>query len=135
MIVTFRDSEESAPAEFPPEQPGVDEVDADEEEYGKEEREIEEAELAAEEETEPVAPTPGEDTEMGGAEGAEPREDESDDEGSVDLENESDDDEVEAEGERQTGDAEMADAMDVDDNKAGTTSTASTTKPADAMVH
>src|SRR5687768_13981825 len=69
---TNRDSEASAPAEFPPEQPEAD-LAADDDEYGAEEVE-EEEEVEAEAETvEGVAeangePAPGQDAEMGGVE-------------------------------------------------------------------
>jgi len=98
-----RDTEDSAPAEFPPEQPEADLVNDDGINYGAEEVELEEdlkAELAAEE-----AKAGGEDEEMAGAEetaGAK-EEDEDSDAGSEDLEAESsgseDEDAEEEEGE------------------------------------
>ncbi|KAK8101786.1 histone deposition protein Asf1 [Apiospora kogelbergensis] len=113
------DSEASAPAEFPPEQPEAD-VQPDDEEYGAEElaEEAEEEDVAAAGEAngEAVAAAAGEDDAMGGVEGAEPAgEEEMSEDGSVDLENESEDDLEEeeeiAEGEAAGGD----DAMEVDD--------------------
>ncbi|KAK4166545.1 histone chaperone ASF1 [Cladorrhinum sp. PSN259] len=104
------DSEATAPAEFPPEQPEADLV-ADEEEYGAEELAEEEAELA-EVETAVV----GGDAAMEGVEGVEGEvvgdEDELSDDGSVDLEGESDDElEEEEEGE---GEGADGDEMEVD---------------------
>jgi len=106
------DSEDTAPAEFPPEQPDVD-AEPDEEEYGREELELEEAELAAE----GAEAAPGEDSEMAGgveepaAEPAEGEEEESDEEGSVDIEGESEDELEEEEGDAEMGDADI---MEVD---------------------
>ncbi|KAL9639624.1 MAG: hypothetical protein Q9164_000818 [Protoblastenia rupestris] len=104
------DTEDSAPAEFPPEQPEADTVEDDGAGYGAEEVELEEglkAELAAEE---AKAVAEGEDEEMGGADdnvGAKEKEDGSD-AGSEDLEAESsgseDEDVEEEEGE---GDEDM----------------------------
>jgi len=84
------DSEESAPAEFPPEQPGVDNEEADGELYGAEEAPLEaalEAELAEEEAAIAAA---GEDIDMDGAEDTAGAEAELSDDGSEDLEAESD---------------------------------------------
>ncbi|CAJ2509450.1 Uu.00g144760.m01.CDS01 [Anthostomella pinea] len=122
------DSEASAPAEFPPEQPEADIV-ADGDEYGAEEIDEE----AEEEEAADAAPGKnGEgsataaavaadgDAEMGGVEGpgALAEEDEVSDEGSVDLEDESEDDlEEEVEGEEEAAEA-GDDAMEVDDHTA-----------------
>jgi histone chaperone ASF1 len=112
-----RDSEASAPPEYPPEQPEADLV-ADEEEYGaeelaeEEEAEVEGAEANGEE-------TVDKDAQMEGVEGLEGEnvvdEEELSDEGSVDIEGESEDEleEYEAgEGEGEGADDEM---MDVDD--------------------
>lgn len=123
LMCLFRDSEASAPAEFPPEQPEAD-LAADEEEYGAEEEQEEEVE-ETENGTKAEAPA-GEDAEMGGAEheaenGQGDGDAESDD-GSVDLENESEEElEEEEEGEGE-GEGEGAgeagegdgDAMEVD---------------------
>ncbi|KAF6802155.1 histone chaperone asf1 [Colletotrichum musicola] len=109
------DNEASAPAEFPPEQPEADLV-ADEDEYGAEEREEEEAE-AIEEANANGVKAPGEDSEMAGVEteNGEPAqvdEEELSDDGSVDIEGESEDELEEEEGEGQA--AGDDDAMDVD---------------------
>lgn len=70
----YRDSEESAPAEFPPDQPEVDAQDDDGAGYGAEEVELEDAlkreleEAEKEEDTSEVTAQNGEDHEMGGAE-------------------------------------------------------------------
>lgn len=115
------DSEASAPAEFPPEQPEAD-IQADEEEYGADELAEEDGDDAA-----AHAGTNGQsfasaggDAEMGGVEeAAEPaEEDEMSEDGSVDLENESEDDLEEEEGEGDVAD-DGDDAMEVDDKPAG----------------
>lgn len=106
MLTTDRDTEDSAPAEFPPEQPEADIVEDDGANYGAEEVELEEglkAELAAEE-----AKAGGDDEEMAGAEetaGAK-EEDEDSDAGSEDLEAESSGSEDE-DGEEEEGDDDM----------------------------
>ncbi|EFQ31705.1 ASF1 like histone chaperone [Colletotrichum graminicola M1.001] len=107
------DNEASAPAEFPPEQPEADLV-ADEEEYGADEREEEEADVALDSGANGEKPA-GEDAEMAGVENGEGEaapveEDEMSDDGSVDIEGESED-ELEEEVE---GEAVDDDAMDVD---------------------
>ncbi|CAI6093391.1 unnamed protein product [Clonostachys chloroleuca] len=103
------DSEASAPAEFPPEQPEADLV-ADGEEYGAEEADEEAA--ATKEKTEG-----GEDSEMAGAETNKEEdqehdheEDEMSEDGSVDIENESEEELEEEEGVEGPED----DAMEVD---------------------
>lgn len=123
-----RDSEASAPAEFPPEQPEADLV-ADGDQYGADEAEEEAALEAAEGEGDAKAKAnPGEDSEMAGVETENGQDDDelSDEDGSVDIEGESDDElegfeedeeegqsEGEAQGEGHTG---GDDAMDVDSN-------------------
>jgi histone chaperone ASF1 len=112
------DSEASAPAEFPPEQPEADLV-ADEEEYGAEELAEEEAEAA---EVGANGEGVDKDAAMDGVEGegAEPEaeaggeEDEMSDDGSVDIEGESED---ELEEEEEGGEAAEGDEMDVDMDK------------------
>ncbi|KAL8688579.1 MAG: hypothetical protein Q9218_005548 [Villophora microphyllina] len=105
------DTEDSAPAEFPPEQPEADAVEDDGAAYGAEEEELEAAEAEAPE----VVKEDGEDEEMAGAEdtagpAAPKAEDEASDAGSEDLEAESsgseeeDIEEEEAEGD---GDEDM----------------------------
>ncbi|KAI7607610.1 hypothetical protein KC343_g13008, partial [Hortaea werneckii] len=98
------DSEESAPAEFPPEQPDVDQAEDDEARYGAEDDgEDEEGEApelvegASGEAAKAKAPQ-GEDAEMEGVEngdGKEEDDEESSDAGSEDIENESSDDDEE----------------------------------------
>ncbi|KAI0517026.1 ASF1 like histone chaperone-domain-containing protein [Xylaria bambusicola] len=117
------DSEASAPAEFPPEQPEAD-LQADEEEYGAEEldEDVEdEADGVADKAGESSAVAADGDAEMGGAEeaGEIGGEDEMSEDGSVDLENESDDEleeDVEGEAGAQGDVAGGDDAMEVDDN-------------------
>ncbi|KAI7082740.1 Histone chaperone [Hortaea werneckii] len=98
------DSEESAPAEFPPEQPDVDQAEDDEARYGAEDdgedEEVEAPELVeggSGEAAKAKAPQ-GEDAEMEGVEngdGKEEDDEESSDAGSEDIENESSDDDEE----------------------------------------
>lgn len=111
-----RDSDESAPAEFPPEQPEADIVEDDGTNYGAEEVELEEglkAELAAEE---AKAKAEGEDEEMAGVD--EPVEangkadDEDSDAGSEDLEAESSGSDDE-DGEDEEGEGEAEDDMEM----------------------
>jgi len=108
------DSEESAPAEFPPEQPDVDAQEDDGAAYGAEEEEEEEEEEAPEltEEGEPAAKAKDVDADMEGGEanGKPDAEDEDDeDAGSEDLGDESEDEddleEDEEEGEGPEGEA------------------------------
>lgn len=109
----FRDSEESAPAEFPPEQPEADAVEDDGTAYGAEEEELEE-ELKEDGDAKPD----GEDEEMAGADdtagpsnGIEAKaEDEESDAGSEDLEAESsgsEDEDIEEEEGEGEGDEDM----------------------------
>jgi len=114
-----RDTEESAPAEYPPEQPEADVVDDDGTAYGAEEEELEEEEPKDEVEAE-VKTNGAEDHAMGGAEdtagpsNGDPvkEDDDASDAGSEDLEAESsgseeeDLDEEEGEGEGD-GDEDM----------------------------
>ncbi|OTA66051.1 histone deposition protein Asf1 [Hypoxylon sp. EC38] len=124
------DSEASAPAEFPPEQPEAD-LQPDEEEYGAEELEEEAEEVAAEGATaDGAAATADGDAEMAGVEesGEPAEEDEISDEGSVDLENESEDElEEEVEGEAVEG---GDDAMEVDEKPVGDAA-----QPQEVMAH
>lgn len=90
------DSEESAPSEFPPEQPDVDAQEDDSAQYGAEELEEEEALLA--EDKNAATKAEGEDADMEGVENQEGEgkdEDEESDAGSEDLEAESDGDDDE----------------------------------------
>ncbi|KAI5790678.1 ASF1 like histone chaperone-domain-containing protein [Peziza echinospora] len=102
------DSEDSAPPEFPPEQPEADLVPDDEELYGAEEVAAEEAEIAGEGEVDPDAMD--EDVEMAGADEAAGENLKDDDEisndGSEDLEAESD-------GSEDEEDDEEDESMDV----------------------
>ncbi|EOO01966.1 putative histone chaperone protein [Phaeoacremonium minimum UCRPA7] len=113
------DSDASAPAEFPPEQPEAD-LAVDEEEYGADEGEEEEEEEVAEGAEQPAAEAAGEDAAMMGVEehaenGADAEEDEMSDDGSVDIEGESEDEiDEEEEGE---GEAADGDEMEVDSDK------------------
>ncbi len=112
-----RDSEESAPAEYPPEQPEADQLDDDGANYGAEEAEMQaalEKELADTEEKMAKPATNG-DAEMGGTDEprAQPKEDEEGSEaGSEDLEEESsgdeeeDDEEGEGDDDMEMGDGE-----------------------------
>ncbi|KAL1594910.1 Histone chaperone asf1 [Nothophoma quercina] len=100
------DSEESAPPEFPPEQPEAD-LNADGDQYGIEEEEEEEEEAEG-------APTEGEDAAMAGGEGtagpaAEEEEGDSDGSEDIDIEDSEGEDEDEEEG----GD----DDMEMDDGE------------------
>ncbi|KAK3066897.1 Histone chaperone asf1 [Teratosphaeriaceae sp. CCFEE 6253] len=138
------DSEESAPAEFPPEQNDVDEQEEDGVNYGAEEEEVEdeeegeEAPELAEGEAAAVKKEVGEDAEMDGAEVKE----EDDDEGSEDLEEESEDEEdleeeeAEEEGEGE-GEANGADHdMEMDhDAPIKPEQPAAQHQQADVMVH
>lgn len=123
------DSEASAPAEFPPEQPEAD-LQPDEEEYGADELEEEAEEAGAESATASGAAAADGDAEMAGVEesGEPAEEDEVSDEGSVDLENESEDElEEEVEGEAIEG---GDDAMEVDEKPVGDAA-----HPQEVMAH
>jgi histone chaperone ASF1 len=126
-----RDSEASAPAEFPPEQPEADLVEADGEEYGAEEADEEEEELAegAEGATEANGDAMVEDQEMAGAESAAAaaEEEEASGDESEDLEAESSgsEDEEGEEEEEGEGEGEGEEAMEVDDVE----------KPANGIAH
>ena len=132
------DSEESAPAEFPPEQPDVDAQEDDGANYGAEEEE-EEEEVAVEGEV--AAKT--EDAEMEGVEGVEANvkeEDETSDAGSEDIEDESDEDEEEdLEDEEGDGEANGDHDMEMDDGMKkepnGATHHVAEHQQQDVMVH
>jgi histone chaperone ASF1 len=109
---TLRDSEESAPAEYPPEQPEADQLEDDSGAYGAEEVELENALLKELEDAEHQGD--GEDHEMEGAEpAAAVPDDDASDAGSEDLEAESSGSEEEDLDEEDAGegddDVEMAD--------------------------
>ncbi|KAK7546591.1 histone chaperone asf1 [Phyllosticta citricarpa] len=107
------DSDETAPAEFPPDQPDADLLDNDEDAYaaGENEEELDEEEEGTKAE--------GDDEEMGGAEDTAGmnNDDAASDAGSVDIEAESSEDEDDEEIE---GDGNPDDDMEMDDDhKAG----------------
>lgn len=141
------DSEESAPSEFPPEQPDVDAQEDDETKYGAEELEEEQAELAAlEAEEGAAAKVEGEDVDMEGAENNDGKDDDAEsDAGSEDLEAESegedDEDLEEEEGEGEGGDQdmEMDEAGPTENGNANGTAQHAQgqqhQQPADVMVH
>lgn len=124
-----RDSEDSAPAEYPPEQPEADTLDDDGVTYGAEEAELQaalESELADTEANlakESAQPAADGDSEMAGVEQTEPAskgDDEGSEAGSEDLEAESsgsedDDEEEEGEGEAEA-EAEGADGAEGDED-------------------
>jgi len=113
-----RDSEESAPAEFPPDQPEADTIDNDGSTYGADE---EDDELAEELEVE----AEGEDAEMVGAEdtagpsnGVTAEVVDEDDAGSEDLEAESSGSEEEdIDAEEDEGEGEVDEDIDMGDDK------------------
>lgn len=118
------DSDDSAPAEFPPDQPEADLV-ADGDTYGAEELEEEEAELAEGADDTPIDPDAMvDDSEMTGAD---PAAEESDN-GSEDLEAESSGSEDEAEEEEEgEGEGDADESMEVDGAEKPT--------PMDGMEH
>jgi histone chaperone ASF1 len=108
MSNSYRDSEESAPAEFPPEQPEADLANDDEEAYAAEELAEEQAVIADEENKMET-----DDVDMAGAEGTK-GDDAASEAGSEDLEaesSESDDDDEEGDDEPQEAEG---DGMDMD---------------------
>ncbi|KAL9001091.1 MAG: hypothetical protein Q9188_005525 [Gyalolechia gomerana] len=116
------DTEDSAPAEFPPEQPEADAVEDDGTAYGAEEAELEAAEAEAEV-TEGVKEDK-EDEEMGGADdtagpAVAKAEDDESDAGSEDLEAESSGSEEE-DIEEEEGDGEADEDMDMGEDTAQT---------------
>lgn len=140
------DSEESAPAEFPPEQPDVDAQEEDGTTYGADEEEEEGAEVEVEGEA--AAKVETEDAEMEGVETNGKEEDEESEAGSEDLEAESEDDEEddleeeegEGEGEGETnGDHDMELDEGQPKEATATNGTAPHQQPqlqsADVMVH
>ncbi|KAK3718755.1 Histone chaperone asf1 [Vermiconidia calcicola] len=141
------DSEESAPAEFPPEQPEADGQEADGATYGAEEEEEEggvEVEAAGEAAAPAAAVVKGEDAEMEGVEANGKEEDEESEAGSEDIGDESEDDEEEdledEEGEGDgEGEANGDHDMEMDDGPKEANGTANhAPEPqhqADVMVH
>ncbi|KAL9040949.1 MAG: hypothetical protein Q9180_001597 [Flavoplaca navasiana] len=119
-----RDSEDSAPAEFPPEQPEADVVEDDGTAYGAEEEELEAAEAGAVEAADGVRED-AEDEEMAGAEdtagpSAPKAEDEVSDAGSEDLEAESSGSEEE-DIEEEEGEGEADEDMEMGEDGDGAT--------------
>ncbi|KAF4126058.1 histone chaperone ASF1 [Geosmithia morbida] len=124
------DSDASAPAEYPPEQPEADLV-ADGEEYGADEADddVEDDAAVEGEAAASSSKKQGEDAEMGGVEGTDADvkaghnhddddDEDDDDAGSVDLEDESEDDLLDEEDVEGADGAETVDdAMDVDADK------------------
>lgn len=111
------DSEESAPAEFPPEQPEADAAEDDAATYGADEDVEEEKEAVAEE-----GVVNDEDADMEGVEANAhvKEEDEESNAGSEDLEAESsgsEDEEEEEEAEEAEGEAKTGEDMEMDDGK------------------
>ncbi|EXJ86435.1 histone chaperone ASF1 [Capronia epimyces CBS 606.96] len=134
------DSEESAPAEYPPEQPEADTLDDDGAAYGAEEAELQAAlEKELEEVETATQKAPNGDQEMT-EEVSKPKDEEDDasDVGSEDLEeesSESEDDEEEDEG-ADGEDAEMVDGDEKPAASAGTNGEQKATEPQpEVMVH
>ncbi|KAK5126378.1 Histone chaperone asf1 [Meristemomyces frigidus] len=142
------DSEESAPAEFPPEQPDVDAQDDDAATYGADEEEEEEEageapELVEGGEAATAKVETGEDADMEGVEANGKEEEDDEDAGSEDLEDESEDDEdeledeeVEEEGEGEANGAENGDhEMEMDHDGQHAAEQKPIQHQADVMVH
>nr|OQO17916.1 hypothetical protein B0A51_12471 [Rachicladosporium sp. CCFEE 5018] len=134
------DSEESAPAEFPPEQPDVDAQEDDGATYGAEEEEEEEAEVGA---AEGEVAAKGEDHEMDGVDEAPSGKNEEDDEaedsddGSEDLEAESEGDEDDLEDEEAEAEenGENGEDMEMDDGPVEGVKNGVPHAQPDVMVH
>ncbi|OJJ85607.1 nucleosome assembly factor ASF1 [Aspergillus glaucus CBS 516.65] len=124
------DSEESAPAEYPPDQPEADNLDDDSNAYGAEETELEAALFKELKDTESQGPK-GEDHEMEGAEPAAGEEEEISDGESEDIEDESDDDDEEDEEEGADGEEDIEMGDDSEQHKAAP----GPQQQADVMVH
>ncbi|KAI9876190.1 MAG: Histone chaperone asf1, partial [Watsoniomyces obsoletus] len=136
------DSEESAPAEYPPEQPGVDQEEDDGTAYGAEEAEMQAALEKELEETE-KAPQSG-DAAMAGtgeAQATTKDDDEVSNAGSEDLEEDSSDDDEEDEEEEEGGENDGDEDMEIADGEekpAQTNGEAKSVKQAshpEVMVH
>ncbi|KAF2084581.1 histone deposition protein Asf1 [Saccharata proteae CBS 121410] len=129
------DSEDSAPAEFPPDQPEADLLDNDENAYGAEEEE--EEEVAEDHE---AVKMDTEDAEMAGAEetaGPTKEDDETSDAGSEDLEAESSGSEDEEDDEEGEGEANGDEDMDMgeDGEKPANVAHTAASHSEDVMVH
>lgn len=139
------DSEESAPSEFPPEQPDVDNQEDDEAAYGAEEEQEEEEEgsaaagaLAEGGEALATAKVPGEDADMEGVENSKDDDEESNAGSEVDLEAESEDDEDDEEEAEEEADAEDMEMDDAPQDAQSGNKTAGVQQPhhqAEMMVH
>jgi len=138
------DSEESAPAEFPPEQPEVDLQEDDEAKYGAEDEEEEEEVEGGEPEVAEGAATAAkpEDTDMEGVEAEGKEEDEESEAGSEDIEDDSEDDEEEeleeeeAEAEAEANGEQADHDMEVENGAPKQNgASAHNASPADVMVH
>ncbi|KAH8427012.1 nucleosome assembly factor ASF1 [Aspergillus melleus] len=137
------DSEESAPAEYPPDQPEADNLDDDSGAYGAEEAELEAALVKelADSEKEPAPKT--EDHDMEGTEPAAVKEEEEEDISdaeSEDIEDESDDDDDdldEEDGGDGDEDVEMGDDSEQKDESANGKANPSAQQPhqSEVMVH
>lgn len=133
LLTTYftRDSEESAPAEYPPDQPEADNLEDDSNAYGAEETELEAALVKELNDTDEKEPK-GEDHEMEGAEPPAGEEEEVSDGESEDIEDESDDDEEDLE-EEEGGDGEDVEMGDDSEQKAAPGPQRQ--QQADVMVH
>ncbi|KAJ5601656.1 hypothetical protein N7510_011190 [Penicillium lagena] len=131
------DSEDSAPAEYPPDQPEADILDDDSNAYGAEEAELEAA--LVKELAEADKQGDGEDQEMEGAEGTAGKEDEEEDISdaeSEDLEEESDDDEDELdEDEAGEGDEDVEMGDDAEHKDETANKAAAPQAQPEVMVH
>ena len=132
-----RDSEESAPAEYPPEQPEADVLDDDAAAYGAEEVDLEAALIKELEEVDRQGS--GEDQEMEvEAPGLPAAGDDDSDAGSEDLEAESESSEEELEEDEQGDgdeDVEMADDPETKDETSDNAKTDVAAPPSELMVH
>ncbi|KAK5129895.1 Histone chaperone asf1 [Meristemomyces frigidus] len=141
------DSEDTAPAEFPPEQPDVDAQEDDGATYGADEEEDEEAEgegetaeLAEGGETATADVKQGEDADMEGVEAVDAKDEDEEDAGSEDLEEESEGDEEDLEDDEAEdeveGEGNGADHdMEMDHDAQHATEQKPIQHQADVMVH
>ncbi len=122
-----RDSEESAPAEYPPEQPEADTLDDDSGAYGAEESEMQAALEKELEDTEAkmVKDTANGDADKEMTDGDKPHkeEDEVSEAGSEDLEQESSDEDEDDEEDEEGADGEDTEMADGDDKPTAATGT------------
>lgn len=133
--MVFRDTEESAPAEYPPDQPEADGLDDDSNAYGAEEAELEAALVKELEDNKDGEPEVGEDHEMEGAEPAAGKEDDDEsDAGSEDLEEDSDDDDDDELEEEDGGDDDVEMGDDTEQKDDSVSKAAPQAHP-EVMVH